>query len=112
VQFKNMNSVPTLFCSNLPKVVFPFSVDTPCTLLNCISYTVHILFLLTGVRALCDNLRREKDKAVGNLAQALRDLDDTRRELMRRSSEVKDLMVGAVNDALKLRINSHIIPFV
>ena len=46
-----------------------------------------------SVRALCDNLRREKDKAVGNLAQALRDLDDTRRELLRRNNEVKDLMV-------------------
>lgn len=40
---------------------------------------------------LCDNLRRERDRAVSELAEALRSLDDTRKQKNDVSRELKEL---------------------
>lgn len=42
-------------------------------------------------RTLCDNLRRERDRAVSELAEALRSLDDTRKQKNDVSRELKEL---------------------
>ena len=43
------------------------------------------------VRTLCDNLRRERDRAVSDLADALRNLDDTRKQKNESLRELKEL---------------------
>ena len=49
-----------------------------------------------SARTLCDNLRRERDRAVSELAEALRSLDDTRKQKNDVSRELKELKyVGA-----------------
>lgn len=40
---------------------------------------------------LCDNLRRERDRAVSDLADALRNLDDTRKQKNDTARELKEL---------------------
>ena len=42
-------------------------------------------------RTLCDNLRRERDRAVSDLADALRNLDDMRKQKNDASRELKEL---------------------
>lgn len=46
--------------------------------------------LLVG-STLCDNLRRERDRAVSDLADALRNLDDTRKQKNDTARELKEL---------------------
>lgn len=46
---------------------------------------------LASPRTLCDNLRRERDRAVSELAEALRGLDDTRKQKNDISRELKEL---------------------
>lgn len=42
-------------------------------------------------RSLCDNLRRERDRAVSDLADALRNLDDMRKQKNDTARELKEL---------------------
>lgn len=42
-------------------------------------------------RTLCDNLRRERDRAVSDLADALRNLDDMRKQKNDTLRELKEL---------------------
>lgn len=42
-------------------------------------------------RTLCDNLRRERDRAVSDLADALRNLDDMRKQKNDALRELKEL---------------------
>lgn len=46
---------------------------------------------MASPRTLCDNLRRERDRAVSELAEALRGLDDTRKQKNDISRELKEL---------------------
>lgn len=46
---------------------------------------------LFGGSTLCDNLRRERDRAVSDLADALRNLDDTRKQKNDTARELKEL---------------------
>lgn len=43
------------------------------------------------IRTLCDNLRRERDRAVSDLADALRNLDDLRKQKNEAVRELKEL---------------------
>lgn len=47
--------------------------------------------LLFFPRTLCDNLRRERDRAVSDLADALRNLDDMRKQKNDALRELKEL---------------------
>lgn len=47
--------------------------------------------LLFTIRTLCDNLRRERDRAVSELADALRNLDDMRKQKNDTLRELKEL---------------------
>lgn len=47
--------------------------------------------LLSSPRTLCDNLRRERDRAVSDLADALRNLDDTRKQKNDALRELKEI---------------------
>lgn len=47
--------------------------------------------LLSFRRTLCDNLRRERDRAVSDLADALRNLDDMRKQKNDALRELKEL---------------------
>lgn len=47
-----------------------------------------------SVRTLCDNLRRERDRAVSGLAEALRSLDDTRKQKNVSAGELKGSSMG------------------
>ncbi len=47
--------------------------------------------LLCLGRTLCDNLRRERDRAVSDLADALRNLDDMRKQRNDAARELKEL---------------------
>ena len=42
-----------------------------------------------SIRTLCDRLRRERDRAVSDLAEALRDTDDIKRQRNDSSKELK-----------------------
>lgn len=44
-----------------------------------------------SIRSLCDKLRRERDRAVSDLAEALRDSDDVKRQRNEASKELKEL---------------------
>lgn len=44
-----------------------------------------------SIRTLCDNLRRERDRAVSDLADALRNLDDMRKQKNDTARELKEL---------------------
>lgn len=44
-----------------------------------------------SLRTLCDNLRRERDRAVSDLADALRNLDDLRKQKNDTARELKEL---------------------
>lgn len=43
------------------------------------------------IRTLCDNLRRERDRAVSDLADALRNLDDMRKQKNDTARELTEL---------------------
>lgn len=45
----------------------------------------------TSFSTLCDNLRRERDRAVSDLADALRNLDDMRKQKNDTARELKEL---------------------
>lgn len=47
--------------------------------------------LLSSPRTLCDNLRRERDRAVSDLADALRNLDDMRKQKNDALRELKEI---------------------
>lgn len=49
------------------------------------------VYILSSVSTLCDNLRRERDRAVSDLADALRNLDDTRKQKNDAARELKEL---------------------
>lgn len=49
------------------------------------------VFLCLCVRTLCDKLRRERDRAVSDLADALRNLDDLRKQKNDAVRELKEL---------------------
>lgn len=59
-----------------------------------LDYTALVLlphyFIFCG-RTLCDNLRRERDRAVSDLADALRNLDDMRKQKNDAVRELKEL---------------------
>lgn len=44
-----------------------------------------------SIRTLCDRLRKERDRAVSDLAEALRDSDDIKRQRNETTKELKDL---------------------
>lgn len=44
-----------------------------------------------SIRSLCDKLRKERDRAVSDLAEALRDSDDVKRQKNEASKELKEL---------------------
>ena len=44
-----------------------------------------------SIRSLCDNLRRDRDRAVSDLAQALRDSDDTKKQKIEACKELKEI---------------------
>jgi len=44
-----------------------------------------------SIRTLCDRLRKERDRAVSDLAEALRDSDDIKKQRNEASKELKDL---------------------
>lgn len=46
---------------------------------------------LSSTRTLCDNLRRERDRAVSDLADALRNLDDMRKQKNDALRELKEI---------------------
>lgn len=50
-----------------------------------------VYILCASVRTLCDNLRRERDRAVSDLADALRNLDDMRKQKNDVARELKEL---------------------
>lgn len=58
---------------------------------------IHVIQLIDGLfytlcgRTLCDNLRRERDRAVSDLADALRNLDDMRKQKNDAVRELKEL---------------------
>lgn len=54
-----------------------------------------------SARTLCDNLRRERDRAVSELAEALRSLDDTRKQKNDVSRELKELKYVGVGACLR-----------
>lgn len=64
-------------------------------LLCCLPLTV-TLPSAPSARTLCDNLRRERDRAVSELAEALRSLDDTRKQKNDVSRELKELKYAGV----------------
>lgn len=47
--------------------------------------------MCASLSTLCDNLRRERDRAVSDLADALRNLDDTRKQKNDTAREIKEL---------------------
>lgn len=54
------------------------------------SFIAALFYTLCG-RTLCDNLRRERDRAVSDLADALRNLDDMRKQKNDAVRELKEL---------------------
>lgn len=50
-----------------------------------------LYFVYSCVRTLCDNLRRERDRAVSDLADALRNLDDMRKQKNDAAREIKEI---------------------
>lgn len=48
-------------------------------------------YLISPPRTLCDNLRRERDRAVSDLADALRNLDDMRKQKNDALRELKEI---------------------
>ena len=44
-----------------------------------------------SIRTLCDNLRRDRDRAVSELAQALSDYDEMKKQKYEAMKELKDL---------------------
>lgn len=52
---------------------------------------IHFFCLFASGSTLCDNLRRERDRAVSDLADALRNLDDTRKQKNDTARELKEL---------------------
>lgn len=49
-----------------------------------------------SIRTLCDNLRRDRDRAVSDLAQALRDSDDFKRQKNEAVKELKAIKLVGV----------------
>lgn len=47
--------------------------------------------ICASLSTLCDNLRRERDRAVSDLADALRNLDDMRKQKNDATRELKEL---------------------
>lgn len=47
-----------------------------------------------SIRALCDGLRKERDRAVSELAEALRDSDDAKRQASKELNELRQLQLG------------------
>lgn len=58
--------------------------------LHGLRFTAALFYTLCG-RTLCDNLRRERDRAVSDLADALRNLDDMRKQKNDAVRELKEL---------------------
>lgn len=56
----------------------------------CIFYAAS-LKIFVSLSTLCDNLRRERDRAVSDLADALRNLDDMRKQKNEAARELKEL---------------------
>ena len=60
-------------------------------------YFIHQVVLeRESIRTLCDKLRRERDRAVSELAEALRDSDDVKKQGNECAKENKDLRYGAI----------------
>lgn len=55
------------------------------------NHTPLFFFSLSLARTLCDNLRRERDRAVSDLADALRNLDDMRKQKNDALRELKEM---------------------
>lgn len=47
-----------------------------------------------SIRALCDRLRKERDRAVSELAEALRDSDDAKRQANKELNELRQMQLG------------------
>ena len=73
-------------------MVFPIHEDTgPLWYVSGVLLTPCPLCGAPLVSTLCDNLRRERDRAVSDLADALRNLDDTRKQKNDAARELKEL---------------------
>ncbi|XP_041362513.1 disks large homolog 5-like [Gigantopelta aegis] len=63
-----------------------------------------------SIRSLCDNLRRDRDRAVSDLAQALRDSDDTKKQKIEACKELKEIKEKyealAERESRKTQLNS------
>ena len=51
-----------------------------------------------SIRTLCDKLRRERDRAVSELAEALRDSDDVKKQGNECAKDNKELRYGCILD--------------
>lgn len=58
---------------------------------SCFEGEMELYVCLSVGSTLCDNLRRERDRAVSDLADALRNLDDTRKQKNDTARELKEL---------------------
>lgn len=47
-----------------------------------------------SIRTLCDRLRKERDRAVSELAEALRDSDDAKRQANKELNELRQMQLG------------------
>ena len=59
--------------------------------IRCILILYQVVLERESIRTLCDKLRRERDRAVSELAEALRDSDDVKKQGNECAKENKDL---------------------
>ena len=59
--------------------------------MKCILILYQVVLERESIRTLCDKLRRERDRAVSELAEALRDSDDVKKQGNECAKENKDL---------------------
>ena len=60
-------------------------------IIKCILILYQVVLERESIRTLCDKLRRERDRAVSELAEALRDSDDVKKQGNECAKENKDL---------------------
>ena len=74
-----------------PHLSIPDLARPPFNTHTCTRTLILTLLCSSFPRTLCDNLRRERDRAVSDLADALRNLDDMRKQKNDASRELKEL---------------------
>lgn len=77
--------------SSLKSSFFFFFSLKPFLIYYLVAYWIFWNCFLYFWRTLCDNLRRERDRAVSDLAEALRNLDDMRKQKNDAVRELKEL---------------------